>query len=80
MGCGSREVRTCLEDTASRGNPAEERHAAGAWLQQAARDERQQFAAARRKIAAVSLRKGMRRDAVGTQKNGARRASARGVP
>ena len=34
-------ARTCLEDTASRGSTAEEREAARAWLQQAARAEHQ---------------------------------------
>ena len=63
-------ARTCLAETAGRGSTVEEREAAVVWLQEAARDERQQVAAARRKIAAVSLRKlGMRRDAVGTQRN-----------
>jgi hypothetical protein len=34
-------ARTCLAETASRGSTAEERAAAVAWLQEAARDERQ---------------------------------------
>jgi hypothetical protein len=47
-------ARTYLAETASRGSTVEEREGAVAWLQAAARDERQQFAAARRKVAAVS--------------------------
>ena len=35
------DARTCLEDTARRGSTAEERAAAVAWLQEAARDEHQ---------------------------------------
>jgi hypothetical protein len=50
------EARTCLAETADRASTVEEREAAVAWLQEAARDARQQFAAARRKIAAVSPR------------------------
>ena len=49
-------ARTCLAETADRGSTVEEREAAVVWLQEAARDERQQVAAARRKIAAVSPR------------------------
>jgi hypothetical protein len=43
-------ARTCLEETASRGSTAEEREAAVAWLEDAARDEHQveQAQAARR--------------------------------
>ena len=46
-------ARMCLVETAGRGSTVEEREAAVVWLQEAARDERQQVAAARRKIAAV---------------------------
>jgi hypothetical protein len=49
-------ARTCLAETAGRGSTLEEREAAVVWLREAARDERQQVAAARRKIAAVSPR------------------------
>ncbi len=38
---GPRGARRCLADTTSRGSTAEEREAALAWLQQAARDEQQ---------------------------------------
>ena len=41
-------------DTADRGSTVEEREAAVVWLQEAARDERQQVATARRKIAVMT--------------------------
>ena len=47
-------ARRCLAETADRGSTVEEREAAVVWLQEAARDERQQVAAARRKIAAMT--------------------------
>ena len=42
-------ARTCLAETVGRGGTVEEREAAVVWLQEAARDERQQVAAARRR-------------------------------
>jgi hypothetical protein len=47
-------ARACLAETADRGSTVEERKAAGVWLQEAARDERQRVAAARRKISAMT--------------------------
>ncbi len=47
-------ARTCLAETAGRGSTVEEREAAVVWLREATRDERQQVAAARRKIAAMT--------------------------